>query len=61
MVREAVAATVKTGEVAAQLAELQIALDRSRTLKLQAEARALGAQEELADSVLKLKRVERKV
>lgn len=55
------AATAKTGEVNAQVAELKIAVEKAETVKKQVEARAETLREEVADAAMALKRLERKV
>ena len=59
--REALAATAKTGELNAQVAELKIAVEKAETLKKQVEAQAEALREEVADATMSLKRLERKV
>lgn len=61
MRRVAVAATAKTGEATAQIAELQIAVERAERAKAHAEARTASLQDEVADAMLKTARLERKV
>jgi len=61
MRRAAVAATAKTGEAAAQVAELQRAAERAERAKTHAEARAESLQDEVADAMVKSARLERKV
>lgn len=55
------AATAKTGELNAQVAELKIAVEKAETLKKQVEAQAEALREEVADATMSLKRLERKV
>lgn len=55
------AATAKTGEATAQVAELQIAVERAERSKAYAEARTATLQDEVADTMTKAARLERKV
>jgi len=61
MCRTAVAATAKTGEAAAQVSELQRAVERTERAKMHAEARAASLQDEVADAMMTIARLERKV
>lgn len=55
------AATAKTGEATAQLAELQIAVERAERAKTHAEARIASLEDEVADVTMTAARLERKV
>ncbi|KAG0587308.1 hypothetical protein KC19_2G155100 [Ceratodon purpureus] len=59
--RAAVAATAKTGEATAQLAQLQIELERAQRSKIHADARTASLQDEVAEAMTKASRLERKV
>lgn len=61
MCRAAVAANAKTGEAAAQVAELQRTAERAERAKTHAETRAATLQDEAAVSMMKAARLERKV
>lgn len=61
MCRAAVAATAKTGEATAQLAQLQIEFERAERSKTHAEARTASLQDEVAGAMTKAARLERKV
>ena len=55
------AATDKLGRATAQVAELQIAVERAERSKTHAEARTASLQDEVADAMMKAARLERKV